>query len=171
VTKKVIKGRKGNQPHIPTKETRNVVLTGRARGMTQVEIAEFMGVTDRTLRNHYKDELRTGKYAAVKQVADKLFKIAMDEDPSTISQQLAASIFILKTQGGWREVNRTEITGKDGGAIQIEASRAVLDPRDMSPEAREEFRTLLEGKMAEIEQQDAIDGEYEEVEDGDGEEE
>lgn len=162
---------RGNQPHRPNEKTRNAVREGCAKGMTQPEIAAFMGITDRTLRKYYKPELREGKYESVLKVADKLFSIAMDDNPATISQQLAASIFILKTQGGWREVNRTEITGKDGGAIKIEASRAVLDPRDMSPEAREEFRALLEGKMAEIEQDEAIDGEYEEVEDDDGEEE
>jgi len=171
VKTKMIKRPRGNKPHVPNGRTREAVREACAKGMTQPEIGAFMGITDRTLRKYYKIELREGKYSSILKVADKLFSIAMAEDKETVSQQLAASIFILKTQGGWREVNRTEITGKDGGAIKIEASRAVLDPRDMSPEAREEFRALLEGKMAEIEQDEAIDGEYEEIEDDDGEEE
>jgi len=162
--------KRGKKPHAPNDKTREAVRNGCAKGMTQDEIASYMGITSVTLRKYYPNELRQGKYVSVLTVADKLFEIAMDTNPATISQQLAASIFILKTQGGWREVNRTEITGKDGGAIQIEASRAVLDPREMSLEAREEFRAMVESKLAQIEHQNVIDAEYEEVED-DGEEE
>jgi transcriptional regulator with XRE-family HTH domain len=162
----VVKKKKpGPACHKPNDKTRMAVLNASAKGMTQDEIAAYMGMTTRTLRKYYQLQLREGKYDAVMKVADKIFAIALDDNPATRSQQLAASIFILKTQAGWREVNRTEITGKDGGAIQLAPAQSVLDPRDMSVEARQEFRALVESKLAEIEHQDIIDVDYSEVED------
>jgi hypothetical protein len=123
---------------------------------------------------HYKAEADTSHGEMLLKVSKNLHQIALDRaDP----RSLTASIFILKTKGGFKEVSRTEITGKDGAPIQLAATKNVIDPREMSPEVREEFRLLLEQKVAEIEQQerddDADEAEYAEVSDAedDGEEE
>ncbi len=158
----------GHPPHVPNQKTRDAVREGSANGMTQEQIAAFMGISHMTLRKYYLPELKLAEYEYVQKAAKKLLQIATADDRETIGQQLAASIFILKTRGGWREVNRTEITGKDGGAIQVEATKAVIDPRQMSVEAREEFRALIENKLLQIENneepEDIIDAEYEEAE-------
>ncbi len=76
--------------HVPTPETRQQVeeLSGIA-GWRHAEIAEHIGVSEKTLRKHYKAELRRGTVVAVQQVAQSLFDKAMSGD-------VTAAIFFLK---------------------------------------------------------------------------
>lgn len=78
------------EPHLPTPETRQLVeeLSGIA-GWRHAELAAHIGVSEKTLRKHYRTELRRGTVVAVQQVAQSLFGKALSGD-------VTAAIFFLK---------------------------------------------------------------------------
>lgn len=94
-------------PHMPTKEGRTLVQVMSATGFPQPQIAEQLGIDAKTLRKHYREELSNGKVSANAMIARSLFRKATGDGP----QSVAAAIFWLKTQAGWRETP-IEISGK-----------------------------------------------------------
>lgn len=86
-------------------------------GLTQDQIAEWFGFSDDTLRRRLQSDpeamraYKQGKIQAVDRVARTLYQKALEGDN-------ACMIFYLKTQAHWREVERKEISGPDGGPIQ-----------------------------------------------------
>lgn len=73
-----------------------------ALGMTQEDVGHILGVSSDALQKHYADAWGKGKAVAKAKVAGKLFEKAMAGDPASI-------FFYLKTQAGWREVQRVEV--------------------------------------------------------------
>lgn len=109
-----------NPPHEPTKESRRVVWVMSAIGNRRQEIALALGITQPTLRKHYKEELAAGHVQATANVASRLYAEAMKGN-------VRAIMFWLRCQAGWAE--RTELSGPDGGDIPIgEIRRRVVDP-------------------------------------------
>lgn len=84
-------------PHEPDDKSRLTVKTAAGYGLPQEMIATLVGISENTLRKHYRDELSMGKAAATFQVAQTLFTRA------TTGKDLGAAIFWLKAQAGWRE--------------------------------------------------------------------
>jgi hypothetical protein len=96
-----------------TQEMREQVAELAGFGLTWVQIASAMKMNSRTLQRYCQQEYDDGKSKAIGQIAGTLFKKAREGN-------LTAILFYLKTQGGWRETNRTELTGADGAAIKTE---------------------------------------------------
>lgn len=93
--------------------------------LTQEQIADFFGMGERTFRRILeRDEkvlraYREGKADVLSQVAENLVRRALDGN-------ITASIFYLKTRGGWSEVSRHEIkTETSDGPTEI-VIRSVL---------------------------------------------
>ena len=117
--------------HVPTPALRQTVQLHTTVGTTQETIARILGIDEKTLRKHYRDELDLARAQANASVGGMLFKKAKAGDT-------AAMIFWMKTQAGWRETARVEHSGPDGGPIQTEdvtverliaeAMRLGLDP-------------------------------------------
>ena len=99
--------------HEPTDAQRQTVQLHTTVGTIQPVIAQLLGITEKTLRKHYRDELDLSRAKANATIGGALFNKAKGGDT-------AAMIFWMKTQAGWRETNVTEHTGKDGGPIQSE---------------------------------------------------
>lgn len=99
--------------HEPTDALRQTVQLHTLVGNTQETVSRVLGIDEKTLRLHYRDELDLAKARANATIGGALFNKAKAGDT-------AAMIFWMKTQAGWRETNVTEITGKDGGPIQTE---------------------------------------------------
>ncbi len=97
-----------------TAEQRRTVRAMAAFGIPQMEIANVVGISDRTLRKHFREELDKAATEANAKVAEVCFRMA------TSGTVPAATFFWLKTRAGWRETNRQEHTGADGGAIQVQ---------------------------------------------------
>ena len=113
--------------HEPTEKDRKQVTLMAGIGLTHDQIAKVIGVSDETLRKYYEKELETAAAMMNAQVAQNLFSIATGKGAGAV----ASAIFWMKTRGGWREVERKEITGKDGAPIQLEARRTInLDALD-----------------------------------------
>lgn len=106
-------------PHKPTDQNREFVFNMSRAGITQSQIADIIGIDDKTLRKYYREELDNATALTVTQVAGCLLKKALDGD--TPSQ-----IFYLKTKGGWSEklnidmnqkINIVEIDSDDKGVF------------------------------------------------------
>ena len=121
--------------HEPTAELRKLAEAAAAFGIPHDDIAAVIGVDPKTLRKHYKAELKRGSTRAIIAVANNLYTVATSTTRN--AQMVTAAIFFLKTRGGWRETQRIENTGADGKPI--EHNHAVV-----KAESVEEARRLLE---------------------------
>jgi len=97
--------------HIPDDKSRSLVKTFAAVGTRYVDIAHKLGITDDTLRKHYKPELEDGRIDANAQIANTLFQQAKKGN-------MTAAIFWLKTRAGWKETNVTEFSGGEGTEVK-----------------------------------------------------
>jgi transposase-like protein len=113
-------------------------------GATDAQMADFFGVTEKTLNNwkrqhpEFFQSLKDGKVLADAEIAHSLFHRAKgyehdDLDLRVVGGKLrktkirkhyppdtTAAIFWLKNRQPekWRDVTKTEVTGKDGGPIE-----------------------------------------------------
>jgi hypothetical protein len=127
---------KGRPRHEVTDATRQQVSLMSALNLNQTQISAILGIDDETLRKYYRDELDTGLAKAVANVGAKLYKTAVSDKPNSLQAQM----FFLKARAGWAE--KHELTGANGGAIQIEASRKV-DLASLPPEQLTQFEAML----------------------------
>ena len=86
-----------NTPHKPTDKSRAEVGALVSFGITQEDIAKYIGISVDTLAKYYRNELDTALIRANAMVANKLFRKA------TEGNDLSAMIFWLKTRAKWRE--------------------------------------------------------------------
>lgn len=82
--------------HTPTQETIETVEGMAAVGITQEQIAEYLGISVDTLYKYYKEQLRRAGIEANTSVAQSLYSQAT-------SGNVTAQIFWLKTRAGWKE--------------------------------------------------------------------
>lgn len=113
-------GKPGTKPWQPTDEERKAIEQMVAIGLNQEQIAIVIGRSVDSLDRHCRHELDAGKLKANAKIGGKLFEKAMNGDT-------AALIFWAKTQMGWKETDRHEHTGKDGGPIQHEQAQVDAD--------------------------------------------
>lgn len=98
--------------HKPTEDSRKLVKALSSVGITYEDIADKLKICDDTLVKNYREELRDGRVDANAQIGQSLFQNAKSGNTS-------AQMFWLKTRAGWKETNGLEVTGLDGGAIQV----------------------------------------------------
>jgi predicted transcriptional regulator len=125
------------KPHEPTDKDRKQVSLMAGIGLTHNQIAKIVGISDETLRKYYDKELEVSASMMNAQVAQNLFSIATSKGAGAV----ASAIFWMKTRGGWREVERKEITGKDGGAITINTNK--LDVSQLDDDQLEALESAL----------------------------
>jgi len=125
------------KPHEPTDKDRKQVSLMAGIGLTHNQIAKIVGISDETLRKYYDKELEVSAAMMNAQVAQNLFSIATSKGAGAV----ASAIFWMKTRGGWREVERKEITGKDGGAITINTNK--LDVSQLDDDQLEALESAL----------------------------
>lgn len=95
--KKTAKKRGRGQPPYERNEAHLKTLTRLILiGAPQEKMAAMLGISEKTLRKHYKPELETTKLDRLANVGASLYNLA-------IGGNVAAAIFYLKTQGGWSE--------------------------------------------------------------------
>lgn len=89
----------GAKDHVPTEQSRKQVEMLIGYGLKHDAIAAVIGVSDETLRKHYRAELDHGKAKVIAQVANSLVKKALSDRPDAIN----AAKFYLERQGQWTE--------------------------------------------------------------------
>ena len=106
--------------HEPTPETRLQVKTLASVGTPQDQIAIVIGITKNTLLKYYRKELDTAMTMANATIAQTLFKQAKNGNT-------AAAIFWLKCRAGWVDKQTVEMTGANGGDINVTITRRIID--------------------------------------------
>ena len=126
-----------SHPHEPTDTTRTVVRALAAFGATREDIAGQLAINIKTLDKHYRRELDLGRIEATARVAERLYKLATQEEITGAS--VTAMIFWLKCRAGWRETDRHEVVGAGGkNPVVVCVTSRVREtapgvPRDAEP--------------------------------------
>jgi len=96
--------------------------------LNQDQIADYLGISRTTFHEmrardpDVAERYKRGKAKAIAHVANGLLQKARNGDTTS-------AIFYLKTQAGWRETDRLEHTGPDGGPV-TSIVREIVDPRE-----------------------------------------
>jgi len=158
--------KKSPHEHIPTQKSRKGVLHAVGLGMNHENIAKVMGISVNALTNHYREELDIGLSVVMDDVKTNLYNIARDPNHKGTVQ---AGMYLLSRLGGdsFRDVKRVEMTGADGKPLEISQKTQTIDPRLLDADQREALRDILNSalRLAAPGAQQAIDGEFEEVQD------
>ena len=102
-----------------------VQVEALAAYLTQEQIADYFGISDRTFREMMgrdpgiSSAYKRGKAKAIGTVAQGLLQKARDGDTTS-------AIFYLKTQAGWRETQKLEHTSPDGSMSP--PTRIIIEP-------------------------------------------
>lgn len=102
----------GRPPYEPTDADREVAKRLSALGTTYEDIAKKLKISSDTLVKYYSFELEEGRIDANSSIAGTLFAQAKKGNT-------AAAIFWLKTRARWKETQVNEVTGAEGGPLQI----------------------------------------------------
>ena len=108
----------GRPEYEKTDENIKTVEALAIAGVPQKIISQILKISEPTLRKHFRNELDTSKARANAVISQALFRNAK-------SGNVAAQIFWLKTQAGWRETNHYELTGKDGEKLFEEPKQLI----------------------------------------------
>lgn len=103
--------------HKPTVETRAQVYALSSFGVPQDEMSKFFGLSDDTLRKHYKAEFDRAATERNAEVASFLFRAANGsalETGASHADCLKAAMFWLKTRARWRETTDLNHKSDDG---------------------------------------------------------
>ena len=107
----------GRKPKELTEE-QTVQVEALAAYLTQDQIADYFGISDRTFREmmgrdpSISSAYKRGKAKAIGAVAQNLIKKAREGDN-------ACMMFYLKTQAGWRETQNLDHTSSDGSMTPV----------------------------------------------------
>jgi hypothetical protein len=104
----------GRKKFRPTEADRSIVKNMAAAGLREDQIADCIGVRGidpKTLRKYFKRELLTSRHIVTATAMSQVVK-AMN------AGEAWACCFWLKCRGGWKETDRHEITGADGGPLE-----------------------------------------------------
>lgn len=91
--------------HVPTDDSRKLVLGLTLVGLDQDRICTVLGISKPTLHKHYRAELDIGFHTVMGKITAGVIERALLGDN-------ACSFFLMKTKGGF--TTRTELTGPDG---------------------------------------------------------
>ena len=113
----------GRRAHQPDQGTRRQVEAMAGFGVPESDIAGVLGIDPKTLRRHYRDELKHGHVKANARVAESLCRKATSDG----AQSVTAAIFWLKTRAGWKETVVNELAARDQEPVLI--VRTICDPQ------------------------------------------
>jgi AraC-like DNA-binding protein len=106
----------------PTVDQRALVESAAAFGLTQADIANQLGIQEKTLRKHFREELNSGKFK-VDMIAGKTVTELMKSKDERV--RLEAAKYYTSRRMGWKETSVNENVGKDGGPIETKDVSAI----------------------------------------------
>lgn len=107
--------------HVPTDALRKQVEGMGGTGSPHTDIATVLGISVPTLHKHYRTELNMGLAKAHLKARQTLFEAGV------IEKNPALLIWYCKTQLGMSEKTQLEVTGKDGGPLQVETEQRATE--------------------------------------------
>jgi hypothetical protein len=90
----------GRPAHKPTNGMREQVQNWAAAGLTQIRIAEMLGLAKGTFMKYYSEDYDSGKDRMVGKLFDVSLKVALQDDHK---DSVKDRHFLLKTRGGYTE--------------------------------------------------------------------
>lgn len=108
-------------------------------GLNEDLIADFFGMGDETLRARMKEDpviMRAYKKGRAVRISEVSFKLQENIDKG----DQASIFFYLKTQARWSETVKQEISGPDGGPVQVQTG---LDLSKLSLKKRKAMLAIL----------------------------
>ena len=119
----------GRKPFAPTNAQREAVRRMSGIGLTQPQIAQLIGdgICEDTLVKYFGTELELGRAQRGRKLMQCAFNRALKGSDKLL-------IFLLKTQYGFKETDRHEIAGPNGGPIYSAIQWTVVDPKRDSEE-------------------------------------
>lgn len=97
----------GRKRHEPSTAQRQLVQLHASIGTTHSTIARVIGIDEKTMRRHYRDELDLALAQANATIGGALFNKAKGGDTT-------AMIFWMKTRARWTERHEHDHTSSDG---------------------------------------------------------
>jgi hypothetical protein len=129
-----IKRRRGRPDHVPTQEYRHTVNVLRSTGTPEETIARLLRLDRKTLKKHYRQELKEGHETIVAAIGSVIVNAALDGN-------IGAAFGFLARQGGeqWRKVEGRLHGGLPGAEpIEVNArARVVILPDNGRPSLTE----------------------------------
>ena len=110
-----------------------------AAGMQHEVIAKVIGIDDKTLRKHYREELDTAAPKANAMVAASLYRKAVSDNHP---QAAISAMFWLKCRAGWKDASKLEVGGDQDNPLRTETTHK-LDFSDLSDEELQVVREIL----------------------------
>jgi hypothetical protein len=114
---------KKGQEH-PREDLHPKIKIMSAIGIPHAQIAGVLKMSLETLHRCYKDDLDYGATEANTVVGGKIFEAAKR------GESWACSLWAARRMG-WKETTATELTGKDGGPIELTDSEARAQLREL----------------------------------------
>ena len=111
-----IKGFSKTPPHVPTDEDRELVKRLVAFGNRNEDIADIIGISHDTLTRYYSFEIKVGRAEITSRIANKVTTRALSDDHKDAQR---AAEYWLSRRGGWKEITGHELSGPDGGEIEV----------------------------------------------------
>lgn len=105
--------------HAPTKRTREQVCKLVACGLNPEEVSFVLGCSEHDIRLHYEEELKHGTSMVTALVGGAMLKNALRGDTN-------AQRAWLQMRARWTIPQHVELTGRDGGPIQVEQRRQLV---------------------------------------------
>lgn len=113
--------------HVPTDVTRAKVEAYVACGLKHEEIAALIGVSVRTLQNHYRHEIEVGASKATAAVASALFANATNKSGNVPpAAQVQAQTAWLKMRSGWTDGPPVSVNVNTGPTVNVEQTSRTL---------------------------------------------
>ena len=116
-----------------TPEQRIKVKTMCECGLPIAQIATYFGITEQTLKKHCREELDKAKAEKSIAIGRKIYQDALEGNTGLL-------IWWSKTQMGWSETTRQEISGPDGGPV-------VMGVDGPPKETRAEWEARVQKKL------------------------
>lgn len=135
------------RPRIEIDTDRVAELAGQ--GLSQAEICLVLGISEDTLSRRKADSaaiadaIKRGQASAASQVANKLFQMATAGD-------LGAIIWYEKTRCGRTDKVAHELTGRDGGPIEITATARNRAAKQLAEWRKQQMNALPNGLAAQL---------------------
>lgn len=96
-----------DNPHIPNEITRVLAFNLNAVGVKHDEIARRLGISDETLRKHYRDELDASLQDMNINVMNVIYKKIIE------NEDVNAAFRWLKCRAGWKEAGNDDENKND----------------------------------------------------------
>lgn len=116
---KHVSSQKGDNRKHPDGNLAATIATMSLAGFTHKQMASALKISEATLAEHYRYELDNGRVNTMTQVVQSLAQRA-------IAGSDTAAIFLAKARLGWSDRQQVELTGKDGGPIEIAQKTEIV---------------------------------------------